>query len=131
MRSFVAENKAALSTNIKGLNQISKTFVKNRDALEKSLTYAPAALNNLALAYNQEAGTLDTRANVGETVNQLTAKPSVVLCALLPDACGPLKSILGALGLGRPSALTPETTSLLTTPGTAPATLADLLGVPR
>jgi phospholipid/cholesterol/gamma-HCH transport system substrate-binding protein len=131
VRSFVAENRAALSTNIKGLNQISKVFVKNRDALEDSLTTAPAALNNLALAVNTTTGTLDTRANIGETVNQLTAKPSVVLCALLPDACGPLKSILGALGLGRPGALTPETTSLMKTPGTAPATLADLLGVPR
>jgi len=106
VRSFVAENKAALTTNIHGLNQISKTFAKNRDALEESLKDAPVALNNLALAYDENAGTLDTRANVGETVNQLTAKPSVVLCALLPDACGPLKTVLGVLGLGRAPALT-------------------------
>jgi len=108
VRSFVSENKAALTTNIKGLNQISKTFAKNRDALEESLKDAPEALNNLALAYNEKAGTLDTRANVGETVNQLTAKPSVVLCALLPDACGPLKTVLGVLGLGRAPALTSQ-----------------------
>ncbi|MET3961283.1 phospholipid/cholesterol/gamma-HCH transport system substrate-binding protein [Marmoricola sp. OAE513] len=131
IRSFVAENKAALSTNIKGLNQISKVFVKNRKQLEESLTYAPAALNNLALTYNETAGTLDTRANIGETVNQLTAKPSVVLCALVPDACGPLTSILKLLGLGRPSALTPETASLLTAPNLGNNTLADVLGVPR
>ena len=105
IRSFVAENKDALATNITGLNEISKAFVKNRDALEESLTYAPAALNNLALAYNETAGTLDTRANIGETVTQLTAKPSVVLCALVPDACGPLKTLLGVLGLGRAPAL--------------------------
>jgi ABC-type transporter Mla subunit MlaD len=108
VRSFVADNKAALTTNIHGLNQISKTFAKNRAALEESLKDAPAALNNLALAYNEKAGTLDTRANVGETVDQLTAKPSVVLCALLPDACGPLKTILGVLGLGRAPALTSQ-----------------------
>jgi len=105
IRSFVAENKDALATNITGLNEVSKAFVKNRDALEESLTYAPAALNNLALAYNENAGTLDTRANIGEVVNQLTAKPSVVLCALVPDACGPLKTLLGVLGLGRAPAL--------------------------
>lgn len=105
IRSFVAENKDALETNITGLNEISKVFVKNRDALAESLRYAPAALNNLALAYNENSGTLDTRANVGETVNQLTSKPSVVLCALVPDACGPLKTLLGALGLGRAPAL--------------------------
>ncbi|MFL6023389.1 MAG: MCE family protein [Marmoricola sp.] len=107
VRSFVSENKAALTTNIKGLNQISKVFAKNRAALEESLKDAPVALNNLALAYDENAGTLDTRANVGETVNQLTARPSVVLCALLPDACGPLKTILGVLGVGRTAALTP------------------------
>jgi virulence factor Mce-like protein len=106
VRSFVAENKTALTTNIKGLNQISKTFAKNRDALEESLKDAPEALNNLALAYNETSGTLDTRANVGETVNQLTSKPSVVLCAILPDACGPLKTVLNILGLNRAPALT-------------------------
>lgn len=109
VRSFVAENKQALSTNIKGLNQISKTFVKNRKALEESLRYAPNALNNLALAYNETTGTLDTRANVGEVVNQLTSKPGVVVCALAPDACGPLTQLLGVLGLGRAPALTEDT----------------------
>src|SRR5689334_17020590 len=113
VRSFVSENKAALTTNIKGLNQISKTFAKNRAALEESLKDAPVALNNLALAYDENAGTLDTRANVGETVNQLTAKPSVVLCALLPDACGPLKTVLGVLGLGRAPALTGTRTTVV------------------
>lgn len=108
VRSFVSENKQALSTNIKGLNQISKTFVKNRKALEESLRYAPNALNNLTLAYNETSGTLDTRANLGESVNQLTAKPSVVLCAIAPDACGPLTQLLGVLGLGRAPALTED-----------------------
>lgn len=103
VRGFVADNKDILSTNIQGLNQISKVLVKNRAALDESLKDAPVALNNLALAYNQTAGTLDTRANLGEVANQLTAKPSVVLCSLLPDACGPLTSVLKVLGLGRPA----------------------------
>lgn len=110
IRSFVAENKAALQTNISGLNKISKTFVKNRNALEESLKYAPAALNNLALAYNETTGTLDSRANIGESANQLTQKPSVVLCALVPDACGPLTQLLGVLGLGRAPALVQDPT---------------------
>jgi len=131
VKSFVAENKQALSTNIKGLNQISKTFVKNRKALEESLTYAPNALNNLALAYNETTGTLDTRANIGETVTQLTAKPSVVLCALAPDACGPLTQLLGVLGLGRAPALT-EDADGRTWAGPQPdASLAGLLEVTR
>ncbi|MGO4256166.1 MCE family protein [Marmoricola sp. RAF53] len=103
VRGFVVENKDILSTNIQGLNQISKVLVKNRAALDESLKDAPVALNNLALAYNETAGTLDTRANIGEVANQLTSKPSVVLCGLLPDACGPLTSVLKVLGLGRPA----------------------------
>jgi virulence factor Mce-like protein len=111
VRSFVAENKNALTTNIKGLNQITKLFVKNRAALEESLKDAPEALNNLALAYDEKASTLDTRAAIGESVTQLTEKPSVLLCALVPDACKPLTSILNVLGLGRTAALTPGASS--------------------
>ncbi|MFL6062973.1 MAG: MCE family protein [Marmoricola sp.] len=131
VRSFVADNKAALSTNIKGLNQISKTFVKNRDALDESLRDAPEALNNLSLAYNETTGTLDTRANVGESVNQLTAKPSVVLCALVPDACGPLSSLLGVLGLGRAPALSRDTHGRTWTGPQPDPTLGGLVAVTR
>jgi phospholipid/cholesterol/gamma-HCH transport system substrate-binding protein len=131
VKSFVSENKVALSTNIKGLNQISKTFVKNRAALEESLKYAPQALNNLALTYNETSGTLDTRANIGETVNQLTAKPSVVLCALVPDACGPLTSLLGVLGLGRAPALTKDSAGITWAGPRPDPTLGGLVAVTR
>lgn len=105
VRSFVVDNKELLSTNIRELNKISKVLVKNRGALDSILTDAPVALNNLFLAYNETTGTLDTRANVGETAHKLETKPSVVLCALVPDACGPLTSAVKLLGLGRASAL--------------------------
>lgn len=108
VRSFVADNKQLLSTNIRELNKISKVLVKNRGALDSILTDAPVALNNLFLAYNETTGTLDTRANVGETVAKLESKPSVVLCALVPDACGPLTSVVKLLGLGRAAALAAE-----------------------
>lgn len=108
VRSFVADNKQLLSTNIKELNKISEVLVKNRGALDSILTDAPVALNNLFLAYNETTGTLDTRANVGETVGKLESKPSVVLCALVPDACGPLTSVVKLLGLGRAAALAAE-----------------------
>lgn len=108
VRSFVADNKQLLSTNIRELNKISKVLVKNRGALDSILTDAPVALNNLFLAYNETTGTLDTRANVGETVSKLESKPSVVLCALVPDACGPLTSVVKLLGLGRAAALAAE-----------------------
>jgi phospholipid/cholesterol/gamma-HCH transport system substrate-binding protein len=131
VRSFVADNKNVLSQNIKGLNEVSKVLVKNRTALDQSLTYAPVALNNLFLAYNEKSGTLDTRANVGETVSQLTDKPSVVLCALLPDACAPLTSVLGVLGLGRTAALAGDSVARSTVVEPVDPTLGGLLAVNR
>lgn len=128
VKGFVAENKNLLSYNIRELNKLSKVLVKNREALDQSLTYAPAALNNLALAYNETAGTLDTRANIGESVTQLTAKPSVVLCALLPDACGPLTSVLKILGLNRVATDVDRDASKVRTVPVDP-TLAGLVGV--
>jgi phospholipid/cholesterol/gamma-HCH transport system substrate-binding protein len=108
VKSFVADNRDLLSSNIKELNQVSKVLVKNRSALDETLKDAPVALNNLFLAYDEKAGTLDTRANVGESVTKLVSSPSVVLCALVPDACGPLTSVVKLLGLQRAGALAPD-----------------------
>ena len=63
--TFVKDNKASLSRNIKGINRVAKVLVKQRAALEETLINAPLALNNLALTYNPQAGTLDTNANLG------------------------------------------------------------------
>jgi len=131
VKSFVAENRDLLSTNIKELNQLSTVLVKNRAALDETLTDAPVALNNLFLAYNEKAGTLDTRANVGETVSKLTTTPSVVLCALVPDACGPLSSVVKLLGLQRAGALTDGSSSRTTVVEPVDRTLSGLVGVNR
>jgi len=80
--AFVRENKSALGSNIAGLNQILQTVVKNRDAVNEILTAAPVALSNLYLAYNPDAATLDTNANMGELAHQLTTNPAQVLCTL-------------------------------------------------
>ncbi len=79
---FVEENKAALGRNIKGLNRVAKVLVKQRVALDEVLTNAPLALNNLAVTYNPDAGTLDTNANLGNLGHELTTNPGLVLCAL-------------------------------------------------
>jgi virulence factor Mce-like protein len=93
VRSFVHDNRASLSSNIAGLNQVSKTLVKRRDALDKILTYAPDALNNLYLAGNVPAGTLDTRTNISNLFN---SDPASTLCALVNNssACGVIKQAL-------------------------------------
>ncbi|WP_017936540.1 MCE family protein [Nocardioides sp. Iso805N] len=79
---FVKENKNALGSNLKGLNQILGTVVKNRDNVNEILQAAPVALSNLYLAYNPDVGSLDTNANLGELAHQLTTDPAQVLCTL-------------------------------------------------
>ena len=84
--SFVRENREILGQNIKGLNRVSKVLVNQRAAIDEILDAAPTALNNLALTYNPQAGTLDTRANLQELPNEITADPSVFLCGLVNQA---------------------------------------------
>ena len=88
VRSFVKDNRKSLTSNISGLNRISKTLVKQRDALDKTLQYAPAALNNLYLAGNVKQGTLDTRDVAGELLNELGTDPVATLCTIVGQADG-------------------------------------------
>jgi phospholipid/cholesterol/gamma-HCH transport system substrate-binding protein len=105
---FVRDNREILGKNITGLDQLTQILVKQRGALSETLRDAPLALNNLALAYNPQAGTLDTRANLGEIGHQLTSDPSTFLCGLLDQAdqggqsCNLVKQILAK---NRPGAL--------------------------
>ncbi len=92
VRSFVQDNRQSLSKNIKGLDAVSKILVKQRKALAETLNVAPLALNNLYLTYNPTTGTLDTRDNTGEAVNQLSSDPSAFLCSLLGQADASKKS---------------------------------------
>ena len=97
---FVKENREILGSNIKGLNRVAKVLVKQRGALDEILTAGPVALNNLALTYNPQAGTLDTRANIQELGNQITSDPATLLCGIVNQAdqagevCDVIKDIL-------------------------------------
>jgi phospholipid/cholesterol/gamma-HCH transport system substrate-binding protein len=108
VKGFVEENKDSLNRNITGLNRVSEVLVRQRAALDEILHVAPAALNNLGLTYNPQAGTLDTRANFGETINQLEADPAALLCGFVGQversgqACDTITQILGR---NRPGAL--------------------------
>jgi len=101
--SFVHHNRHSLSKNIKGLDAISKILVKLARLSAPVTDVAPLALNNLYLTYNPTTGTLDTRANVGENLNQLSADPATFLCALVNQAdtskkgCSLVKQALAGL----------------------------------
>ncbi|MEV7430144.1 MCE family protein [Nocardioides sp. NPDC092400] len=97
---FVKTNRESLGRNITGLNRVAKVLVKQRTALDETLANAPLALNNLALAYNPQAGTLDTNANIGNIADELINDPSIFLCSLVNQVddseslCGLIDSIL-------------------------------------
>jgi phospholipid/cholesterol/gamma-HCH transport system substrate-binding protein len=86
VHGFVKDNRELLSRNISGLNKFAKVIVKQRAALDETLRDAPTALNNLSLAYNPRTGTLDTRDNIGEAVNQLQSNPAALVCSFLGGA---------------------------------------------
>jgi phospholipid/cholesterol/gamma-HCH transport system substrate-binding protein len=105
VKGFVQDNKDLLAKNIKGVNQVAKTLVKRRGAIDEILSAAPDALNNLGLAYNPKTGTLDTRANIGESINQLTTDPATFICSFLSKAGKSCDGVAGALGRNRAAAL--------------------------
>jgi virulence factor Mce-like protein len=107
VHGFVRDNKDLLAKNIRGLDKFAKVIVKQRAALDETLTNAPDALNNLSLAYNPRTGTLDTRDNIGEAVNQLQSNPASLVCSFLggaPNATENCKKVTDALKLPRSGA---------------------------
>lgn len=99
---FVEENKASLGRNIKGLNRVAKVLVKQRVALDEVLSAAPLALNNLALTFNPDVGTLDTNSNLGNLPHELENNPGLVLCSIADavDQNGELCDIFSLLNAG-------------------------------
>jgi phospholipid/cholesterol/gamma-HCH transport system substrate-binding protein len=97
--TFVKENREILGKNITHINRVAKVLVKQRAALDETLTNAPLALNNLALTYNPQAGTLDTNANLGELVNQIASDPETLVCGFLSqvDKSGQLCNLAGSV----------------------------------
>ncbi len=136
VNDFVKTNRDVLGRDIKGLNRVAKVLVKQRSALDEVLGTAPLALNNLALTYNPQAGTLDTNANVGEAINQLETEPALLLCTVVNsvDPTGGLCDLVQDT-LPRPGALDALRGGKGIAAGTRPdsfdPTLGGLVGVNR
>ena len=89
VEGFVKENRSTLSHNIKGLNRVSKVLVKQRAALDEVLQVAPTTLANLFHTYNPSTGTLDTRTNISQNLDELTADPRKFICSILKASKSP------------------------------------------
>lgn len=119
--TFVKENDGVLTRNVKGLNRVAKLLVKQRTALKEILRVAPNAITNLGHTYNPQAGTLDTRINLGPNIDTIANNPGQFLCTLVNQAdnskqlCNLLKSALprsGTFGEGDAEPLEPYDLSL-------------------
>ena len=75
---FVRDNTTLLTTNVDRLADVTLVLVQQRAKLAEVLDVAPAALGNLARAYNPDFGTLDTRDNGLGSLNA-----EVVVCGVL------------------------------------------------
>ncbi|MFG3207720.1 MCE family protein [Streptomyces sp. NPDC048192] len=119
---FVRGNKKALTSDVKGLEKVTKVLVAQRSALQELLTVAPTGLSNLQNAYNPAAGTLDTRNNA-----QGPQDPASLLCSILKTtgddhgSCAGLRKLFGSL---------PEVPPAPASTGTVDKTLGGLLGAP-
>lgn len=98
--TFVKTNRAVLGRNIKDVNRVAKVLVRQRGALDEILDAGPLALTNLYHTYNPKDATLDTNANIGNILHELTSKPSSVVCLLVAsadakgDLCNLIRKIL-------------------------------------
>ncbi len=108
VQTFVEDNRAVLGRNITGLKRVTQILVDQRESLDEILEVAPLALNNLALTYNPQAGTLDTRSNTGRLLEEIENNPALVLCTFANqvDSSGEACDALEA-GLPRAAALRP------------------------
>ncbi|KRB80183.1 virulence factor Mce [Nocardioides sp. Root190] len=97
--TFVKTNRAVLGRNIKDVNRVAKVLVRQRAALDEILQAGPLAVTNLFHTYNPKDGTLDTNANIGNLVHELTSNPKAVLCTLVSaaDSSGDLCDLIGTL----------------------------------
>jgi phospholipid/cholesterol/gamma-HCH transport system substrate-binding protein len=104
--SFVHDNRALLTTNLRQLASVTGTVAAQRDALAEALTNAPVALSNLQNAYNATTGTLDTRANLNENLSVQTMLCNLIVasgqpastCKGVDGALKPVTDLLGRLG---------------------------------
>lgn len=124
VKTFVEDNRELLGKNIRGLDRITGTLVRRRAELDEILSVAPLALNNLALTYNPQSGTLDTAANIGNSTNVLQNDPALFLCGVVgsTDSSGETCDVIQSI-LGRPAAFGRQ--------GVKDETFETLLGVAR
>lgn len=88
VNSLVKENRGKLRSNVDNVASLAALLAKHEADLTDLTKTTPTALTNVALAYNGKAGSLDTRADILETVFGSIKNPAGLVCNLLGETVG-------------------------------------------
>jgi phospholipid/cholesterol/gamma-HCH transport system substrate-binding protein len=122
VKTFVHDNRQALVTDIEKLTRVVKTINSERDSLDTALQVAPLALGNLAVAFNNETGTIGSRIGVNGTFgdadgllcsivqqSDLPKASKKLACTLFEQLLEPVEGAAGnARGGGQPKVELPQ-----------------------
>lgn len=85
VKGFVKDNRQALVTDIEKLTRVMQTINSEKSSIDTTLRVAPTAIGNLALAFNNETGTIGSRIGVSGNLWDSDA----FLCAIVQNASLP------------------------------------------
>ncbi|MGO4257270.1 MCE family protein [Marmoricola sp. RAF53] len=82
VRTFVHDNKSALTSNIQDLSSVLGVLAQEKESLGTALQLGPLGLSNLTLAYDVKTGSIGSRLQFGPTAQSL----GNVLCDVVVNA---------------------------------------------
>jgi phospholipid/cholesterol/gamma-HCH transport system substrate-binding protein len=119
VKRFVDDNRGALVTSVEKLTQVMKTINSEKDSVDTALRVAPTAIGNLALAFNNETGSIGSRIGISGNVwdadgflcsivqqTQLPRASKNVACKLLKQLLEPLEDQVPTIPPGSGAART-------------------------
>jgi phospholipid/cholesterol/gamma-HCH transport system substrate-binding protein len=88
VEGFVRNNRTALVTDLEKITRVMKTINSERESLDTVLQVGPLALGNLAVAFNNETGSIGSRIGLQGTFGN----PDGLLCAIVMQSDMPRPS---------------------------------------
>jgi phospholipid/cholesterol/gamma-HCH transport system substrate-binding protein len=88
VEGFVKNNRRALVTDLEKITRVMKTINSERDNIDTALRVGPLALGNLAVAFNNETGSIGSRIGMQGTFGN----PDGLLCAFVMQSDMPRPS---------------------------------------
>jgi phospholipid/cholesterol/gamma-HCH transport system substrate-binding protein len=88
VEGFVRNNRRALVTDLEKITRVMKTINSERDNIDTALRVGPLALGNLAVAFNNETGSIGSRIGMQGTFGN----PDGLLCAIVMQSDMPRPS---------------------------------------